>query len=125
MSDVSFYDPRGEGRDDEKTMDFPLALMKTAQAVVQDGHKLFRFGCAAAIARTLPPSPEILLKFLAIAVSQAVSAIKCCLLVSSCGTLAMLHSLHQAKLACSTGLSVAAQQLHGRVAGRRMRAAPH
>ena len=58
VSDISFYDPRGEGRDDEKTMDFPLALMKTAQAVIQDGHKLFRFGCAAAIARTLPPSPE-------------------------------------------------------------------
>jgi hypothetical protein len=48
VSDISFYDPRGEGSDNDKTMDFPLALMKTAQAVVQDGHKLFRLGRIAA-----------------------------------------------------------------------------
>lgn len=42
VSDVSFYDTRGQGSDLEKAMDFPLALMKTAQAVAQDGHKLFR-----------------------------------------------------------------------------------
>jgi hypothetical protein len=44
VRDISFHDLQDQGSEQDKNMDFPLALMKTAQAVVQDGHKLFRFG---------------------------------------------------------------------------------
>ena len=44
VRDISFHDLQEQGSDLDKKMDFPLALMKTAQAVIQDGHKLFRFG---------------------------------------------------------------------------------
>jgi hypothetical protein len=52
VSDITFHDPVGQSDDSEPPMDFPFALMKTAQAVVQDGHTLFRFGFSAAILRS-------------------------------------------------------------------------
>jgi hypothetical protein len=83
-------------------MDFPLALMKTAQAVVQDGHKLFRLGIIASA--TCPLNPILNCRFSSsIVVSRAIPAIKFCLLVFLYATLATLLSPHRVKSACSTG----------------------
>jgi hypothetical protein len=49
VTDITYHDPVGQSDDGEPPMDFPFALMKTAQAVLQDGHTLFRFGFSAAI----------------------------------------------------------------------------
>jgi hypothetical protein len=61
VRDISFHDLQEQGSDLDKKMDFPLALMKTAQAVIQDGHKLFRFGSTLRLSLTAIVSCYLLL----------------------------------------------------------------
>lgn len=77
VRDISFYDPRAQGGEDDKTMDFPLALMKTAQAVIQDGHKLFRFGITGMLHTFVLRNP-FWLKFRSHCRLTPLSATKCC-----------------------------------------------
>ena len=103
VRDISFYDPRAQGSEDDKTMDFPLALMKTAQAVIQDGHKLFRFGMKGMhLAHFL--CDRVWLKFRSHGRLTFLSAMKCCPLVCLCAMLGTRPSPRPAKSACSTGL---------------------